>query len=174
MNGPLSHFALVLQPMAKYTIAGTSQGNRLLYMYYVSLQSFPKQKKWEKSVSPVQCPTSFARTSNPEGSFPQLIPFPRIHWPRFCQKQLAGKMAEFHVYFLPLLVLSCCLQILAGYGIRCLQFWYVFSWPIMCDVLVLLLFLQERFLHDSRRPSRRQQKPNQASLQKIGDEVAPR
>ena len=31
--------------MAKYTISGTSQGNRLLYMYYVSLQSFPKQKK---------------------------------------------------------------------------------------------------------------------------------
>ena len=27
---------LVLQPMAKYTISGTSQGNRLLYMYYVS------------------------------------------------------------------------------------------------------------------------------------------
>lgn len=43
MNGPLSHFALVLQPMAKYTITGTSQGNRLLYMYYVILQSFPKQ-----------------------------------------------------------------------------------------------------------------------------------
>ena len=91
----------------------------------------------------------------------------------FLPKKIAGKMAEFHVYFLSLLVLSCCLQILAGYGIRCLQFWYVFSWRIMCDVLVLLLFLQERFLHDSRRPSRRQQKPNQASLQKIGDEVAP-
>lgn len=40
------------------------------------------------------------------------------------------------MYFLSLLVLSCCLQILAGYGIRCLQFWYVFSWPIMYDVLL--------------------------------------
>ena len=47
MNGPLSHFALVLQQMGKYTITGTSQGNQLLYMYYVSLQSFPKQKKQE-------------------------------------------------------------------------------------------------------------------------------
>lgn len=54
----------------------------------------------------------------------------------FLPKTIAGKMAEFHVYFLSLLVLSCCLQILAGYGIRCLQFWYVFSWPIMYDVLL--------------------------------------
>ena len=40
------------------------------------------------------------------------------------------------MYFLPLLVLSCCLQILAGYEIPFLQFWCVFSWPIMYDVLL--------------------------------------
>lgn len=36
------------------------------------------------------------------------------------------------------------------------------------------MLFQEGFLRHFRRPSRRKQEPNQASLQKISDEVAPR
>lgn len=43
------------------------------------------------------------------------------------KKKFAGKMAEFHVYLISALVLSCCLQILAGYEKLTLLYCYSIS-----------------------------------------------
>ena len=89
------------------------------------------------------------------------------------KKKVAGKMAEFHVYFISALVLSCCLQILAGYGrLAALCFYYISVLVVDIFFATFILF-QEGFLRDFGCPSRREQKPNQASLQKVGDEMAP-
>lgn len=40
---------------------------------------------------------------------------PRILCRFLLSREVAGKMADLHVYFISALVLSCCLQILAGY-----------------------------------------------------------
>ena len=46
-----------------------------------------------------------------------LLLLPESFAVSFCQgKHFAGKMADLHVLFISALVLSCCLQILAGYA----------------------------------------------------------